>query len=296
MKSWMFSAAYFLLSIFMPPVLAAQRDGGAEADKVVLKWLGNAGWEIRLGKTIILIDPFLTRKEREMDGVWKADEQAVLKVVASADYIFAGHSHHDHIGDIPFIAKRFGAKVIGSRTTTNLMLSAGVKSSQLVTIGGGENLLAKDFSVRAIESRHGWLLRNGRRVQPRSEEILEPKSGPLLGRDFVEGKNFLYYFTFGEHKLLHQSTGNFIDGNLAGLRPDVILMAPVQGYDLTNVLSILKPKTILHHHFDEWQVPFADGIKESNIRRAERFVREVRAVNENIKVIVPGFLLTYTLE
>ena len=186
-------------------------------EKVTLKWLGNAGWEIQLGKTIILIDPFLTRKDRIMDAEWKTDEAEVLKVIKGADYIFAGHSHHDHIGDVPFIAKRFGAKVIGSRTTVNLMLTAEVNPSQLVTIGGGESLIAKDFSVQVIESRHGWLLRNGKRVQPKSEEILEPKSRPLLGRDFVEGKSFLYYFTFGKHRVLHQSTGNFIEENLSGI-------------------------------------------------------------------------------
>ena len=281
-----------LLLLGFPVALAAQ----SEPANVVHKWLGTAGWEIRYGKTIILIDPFLSRKERVMDGEWKTDEAAVLKVIDGADYIFAGHSHHDHIGDVPFIAKRFGAKVIGSRTTTNLMLSAGVNPSQLVTIGGGENLLARDFSVRVIESRHGWLLRNGKRVQPRSEEVLEPKAAPLLGRDFVDGKSFLYYFTFGRHRILNQSTGNFIEENLAGLRPDTILMAPVQGYDLANALKILDPRTIIHHHFDEWRAPYANGIKQSNVRRAERFVREVKAVNEKIKVIVPSFLATYTLE
>jgi len=30
---------------------------------VVLKWLGVAGCEIQFGQTVILIDPFLTRKE-----------------------------------------------------------------------------------------------------------------------------------------------------------------------------------------------------------------------------------------
>lgn len=265
-------------------------------EKITLKWLGTAGWEIQLGKTFIFIDPFLTRKDRIMDAEWKTDETEVLKAIKGADYIFAGHSHHDHIGDVPFIAKRFGAKVIGSRTTANLMLTAGVNPSQLVTIGGGESLIAKDFSVQVIESRHGWLLRNGKRIQPKSEEILEPKSGPLLGRDFVEGKSFLYYFILGKHRVLHQSTGNFIEENLAGLQPDMILMAPVQGYDLANVLKMLNPKTIIHHHFDEWQAPFTEGIQESNTKRAGRFVREVNAVNKKIKVIVPSFLVTYILE
>ena len=36
-------------------------DHPTEEQSIILKWLGNAGWEIRYGKTIILIDPFLTR-------------------------------------------------------------------------------------------------------------------------------------------------------------------------------------------------------------------------------------------
>ena len=126
---------------------------------VQLNWLGNAGWEIRVGKTIILIDPFLTRREASASAEWKTDEEAVLNVIKGADYVFAGHSHADHIADIPFIAKRFGSKVIGSRTTTNIALTAGVDQTQLTTISGGEKLDFKDFSVQVIESQHGVLNR-----------------------------------------------------------------------------------------------------------------------------------------
>ena len=59
-----------------------------EPKGVALKWLGVAGWEIRTGKTIILIDPFLTRKDRVPDTEWKTDEEAVLRGVDGADYIF----------------------------------------------------------------------------------------------------------------------------------------------------------------------------------------------------------------
>ena len=96
---------------------------------------------------------------------WKTNEEAVLNVIGGADYIFAGHSHADHIADIPFIAKRFGAKVIGSRTTINLALSAGVDKAQLTTISGGEKLDFKDFSVQVIESQHAVLNRGGQKRQ-----------------------------------------------------------------------------------------------------------------------------------
>lgn len=101
-------------------------DGPGETKSVTLKWLGNAGWEIQIGQTVILIDPFLTRREANPSVEWKTDEEAVLKMIKRADYIFAGHSHADHIADLPFIAKKFGSKVIGSQTTTNIALTGGV--------------------------------------------------------------------------------------------------------------------------------------------------------------------------
>ncbi|MBI2367337.1 MAG: MBL fold metallo-hydrolase, partial [Deltaproteobacteria bacterium] len=161
---------------------------------VVLKWLGNAGWEIQIGQTVILIDPFLTRGEANPGTEWKTDEQAVLSAIKRADYIFAGHSHADHIADIPFIAKKFGSKVIGSRTTTNIALTGRVDKSQLITIRGGEKLDFKEFSVQVIESEHGALVRRGRKQRPKFEEITKPWSGPITGSSFVEGGSFLYLF------------------------------------------------------------------------------------------------------
>ena len=172
---------------------ASAQAAAADANEnvVALKWLGTAGWEIQIGQTVILIDPFLTRGEANLDAEWKTDEAAVLNAIKRADYIFAGHSHADHIADIPFIAKRFGSKIIGSRTTTNIALTAGVDKSQLVTISGGEKLEFKEFPVQAIESEHGALIRRGRKQRPKFEEITKSWSGPIMGNAFVEGGSYL---------------------------------------------------------------------------------------------------------
>ena len=124
-----------------------QSPWASEADTrpPVMKWLGNAGWEIRVGSTVILIDPFLTRKQASASEEWRTNEEEVLRNIEKADFIFAGHSHADHIADVPFIAKRFGSKIIGSRTTVNIALTAGVDKSQLTTISGGEKFDFKDF-------------------------------------------------------------------------------------------------------------------------------------------------------
>src|SRR4030095_10877569 len=280
---------YLLVNVWGPIEVAAQ-------EGVVLKWLGNGGWEIRAGETIILIDPFLTRKEANPGAEWKTDENAVLKVISKADYIFAGHSHADHIADLPFIAKRYGSKVIGSRTTTNIALTAGVDKSQLVTISGGEKLDFKDFSVQVIESIHGAGMRGVRRRRPQFEEITRPWAGPLMGSSFVEGGCYLYYFTFEKHRILHQSTGGFIEEKLHGLRPDIALLYPMDRNDVAEIIKMLQPKIVFVHHFDEWRAPIAEGMPERNRKRAQRFANDVRAVNPEIKTVIPEFFASSTLE
>jgi L-ascorbate metabolism protein UlaG (beta-lactamase superfamily) len=293
-----------IMVILMTATIAFRCDAGQPENgsalpatqRLTLKWLGTAGWEIQIAQTKILIDPFLTRRQSVAAEEWKTDQEAVLDVINGADYIFAGHSHADHIGDIPFIAKRFGAKVIGSRTTVNLALSAGVEQSHLTTISGGEKLDFKDFSVQVIKSQHGILTRDGQKQQPRSAEITRSISGPILGKHFVEGGSYLYYFTFGKLRVLHQSTGNFIEENLQSLEPDVALLAENSNYDWSEALKILRPKTVIVHHYDDWRVPFSSGMTAAVRRRAQRLERDVKFVDRNIKVIIPEFFRTIELE
>src|ERR1044071_9697787 len=271
-------------------------DTNSPTKEIVLRWLGVAGWEIRLGQTTILIDPFLTRKEARHGEEWKTDEEAVLSAIKRADYIFAGHSHADHIADVPFIAKKFGAKVIGSQTTTNIALSAGVDKSQLITIAGGEKLDFPGFSVQVIESEHGIVRRGGRTRRPKFEEITQPWNGPITGEAFVEGGCYVYYFTFGGRTLLHQSSGGFVEEKLAGLRPDVALRYPMNRADTASLLRVAPAKTVIVHHFDAWRAPFAEGMPPSSVGRAQRFARDVKAIDKRIKMIVPDFLESYPLD
>jgi L-ascorbate metabolism protein UlaG (beta-lactamase superfamily) len=285
---------FLLFSLFLATLLSSNQAihpaEPAAPTSFQLKWLGTAGWEIRVGDTVILIDPFLTRREAAAGIEWKTNEDEVSRIITKADFIFAGHSHADHIGDIPVIAKRFGAKLIGSRTTTNIALTAGIDKSQLTAISGGEKLDFKDFSVQVIRSQHGVLNRGGRRRQAKFEEVLNPWSGPINGNAFVEGGSYVYYFSFGDSRVLHQSTGNFIEENLKGLQPDIAILAENSNYDWDGALKILRPKIVIIHHYDEWRTPFADGIPEANKRRAQRFERLIHSIDKQIKVIIPELL------
>jgi L-ascorbate metabolism protein UlaG (beta-lactamase superfamily) len=287
----------FFLVLATGLACANQSPWAAEATTppLTMKWLGNAGWEIRIGSTVILIDPFLTRREASRGEEWKTNEEEVLKNIDKADFIFAGHSHADHVADIPFIAKRLASRIIGSRTTTNIALSAGIPEARLTTIRGGEKFEFQDFTVEVIESRHGVLPRRGRR-QPRSEEILQPWTGPLKGDAFVEGGSYLYYFTFGNVRVLHQSTGNFIEERLKTVRPDIALLADNRNYNWPDALTLLQPKTVVIHHYDEWRTPYSAGMPAANRRRAQRFERVIKSFDDKIKVIVPELLKTISLD
>jgi L-ascorbate metabolism protein UlaG (beta-lactamase superfamily) len=287
---------YLLLGSWQDDLRAQESTEPSPQGRVILKWLGTAGWEILIGPTVILIDPFLTRGEANLGAEWKTDEQAVLNAIKRADYIFAGHSHADHIADIPFIAKKFGSKVIGSRTTTNIALTGGVDKSQLVTIRGGEKLDFKEFSVQVVESEYGELKTRGGKRRPKFEEITKPWSGPILGSSFVEGGCYLYYFTFGKLQLLHQSSGGFIEDNLTNLRSDIALLYPMDRNDSATMLKALQPQTVYVHHFDEWRNTVSEGIPERNSRRAQRFARDVNAIDRHIKVVIPKYFETYALE
>ena len=117
-----------------------------------------------------------------------------------------------------------------------------------------------------------------------------------MGNAFVEGGSYLYFFTFGKQRVLHQSTGNFIEENLKGLQPDVAILAENSNYEWADAIKILHPKLVIVHHFDEWRAPLSYGISRANVKRAQRLEQEVKSVDREIKVIIPQFLTTYTLE
>jgi hypothetical protein len=95
---------------------------------------------------------------------------------------------------------------------------------------------------------------------------------------------------------LHQSTGVFIEDKITALQPDTALLYPMARDELATMLKLLRPKTVFVHHFDEWRAPFSQGITESNSRRAQRFARDVTAIDRQIKVIVHKFFEKHPLE
>jgi L-ascorbate metabolism protein UlaG (beta-lactamase superfamily) len=129
-----------------------------DTSQIKLTYLGTAGWEITDGKTIILIDPYLSRLRRKNSGttdsstdnsdnrraygpddIISLDTLTIDKYIKKADFILVHHSHRDHIMDVPYIAQKTGATVIGNESTANIMSAYGINDNKIITVKGGED-------------------------------------------------------------------------------------------------------------------------------------------------------------
>ena len=171
-KSW------FLCVVFVLGSLAAQGQlSASQGDQVVLKYLGTAGWQISDGSTVILIDPYVSRingpappgEDRAMPlletvaraygwhDVAMPDVAAIDVHIKRADFVLVTHTHYDHILDVPHIALKTRAAVVGTESTENVMRAYGVPEEQLITVRGGEDYQFGTFSLKVIPSIHSPL-------------------------------------------------------------------------------------------------------------------------------------------
>lgn len=167
-------AALAATLIAMQPAEAGQNARTAgQSDKVTLEYMGAAGWRITDGTTVILVDPYLsriigppppgrvfarapgdTRPAYGWDDVAVPDAEAIDSHVKRADFILVTHTHYDHVMDVPHIALKTKATVIGTESTENVLRAYGVPEEQLITVRGGEDYDFGSFSVRVIPSLH----------------------------------------------------------------------------------------------------------------------------------------------
>ena len=61
-------------------------------------------------------------------------------------------------------------------------------------------------------------------------------------------------------------------------------------------IKILRRKTVIIYHHDNWRVRFSVGISRSNRKRAQRMEDRIKWSDGNIRVIVPEYFKAISLD
>ncbi len=134
-------------------------------------WLGQAGFAIKSGNMVMMIDPYLSDALAQMYGGGEFSHTRLMpspilpEEVRQVDVVFCTHDHGDHIdpGTLPILAQRhpqcrFITPKAASETVAKL-----VPASQSLPINAGERIRLSDtITVEAIPSAHEELKVNER--------------------------------------------------------------------------------------------------------------------------------------
>ncbi|WBQ04726.1 MBL fold metallo-hydrolase [Kribbella sp. CA-293567] len=236
----------------------------APREPVKFTWWGNHSWEIRCGKSVVLTDPWLTRFKTGTYTQAGADAgtrvvsspRIIDRYVSTANAVLVHHGHYDHIPDVPYVARKTGATVLGNETHLNLLRAMRTPGDQLSQVSGGEYLPFDGFTVEVFRSVHSCGGKHHQFAFPGTRPAVVP-ARPRTIADLVEGGTLAYVITIGGRRILSLSTAGFDPASLRDLQVDVVLAAPGGEPGVTDrLLSTIKPvKTVIATHWDDFDEP-----------------------------------------
>jgi len=266
---------------------------------VVLTYLGNAGWQIDDGHTIVLVDPYLSQFHDRRGANPIDDEDPIASPSAAeidahvrrADYILITHGHVDHMLDAPYISRKTGAVIIGHETAMNLARAYDVADDKLITVRGGEDYDFGAFSLRVIPALHSALFHKRYANSPMAGIAPRGLRPPLHESAFVEGGTLAYLLRIGGRKIFIMGGMNFIERELTGLDPDVALLGAGESrnesYEYTSRLmrALGSPRLVLPTHGDA----YASKSLSAATANLLQFSAEITRVSPRTRVIMPPY-------
>jgi L-ascorbate metabolism protein UlaG (beta-lactamase superfamily) len=295
------------ITLLIGTAVSAQTKPPDAAGEIRLTYLGQAGYEITDGKTVLLVDPVITMMKlrrdttpanlnvpKEISNILTPDTEAIDSKIKRADYILITHGHYDHLLDAPYISNKTGAIIIGHETTANIARAYDVPHQKLLIVRGGEDFDFGAFSLRVIPSLHTAVAHKFYYSDPLASQLggYAPKGlkAPLHGSGFAEGGDLMYLLRIAGHQVLIMGSMNYIEREVDGLRPDIAIVGAVSNrheiFDYTGRLmrALGHPATVFPTH---WLYCGAPAWQESMMKNVQQFAEEVKASSPQTHVVIP---------
>lgn len=303
-----------------------------DADKIVrIKYLGAGGVIILRGEDAIMSSPFFSNFTiPELAFPIKSNKKEVDKYYKelkndSVSGIIVGHSHYDHLIDLPYIHSKYHkeCKIYGSTTMKNLLLSDKknpVSQDKIVDVTdksatekkAGEWIWVKEGKIRvmAVTSSHSPHIAGVKFYGGKLEKPLEKQ--PSMASDWVEGDTIAYLIDFmeGERVVYRVYYQDAASSAPYGLYPEIdnkkvdTAILCVGGYSEAEnypeyILKAVKPENVMMIHWEDFFLPYGSNfmeiinIKEPIGKSTVKFRERVENIDKNIKTVIPTLGYSY---
>jgi L-ascorbate metabolism protein UlaG (beta-lactamase superfamily) len=257
-----------------------------------IRWLGTAGFELTAEGTVLLIDPYLTRAGlwRVLKGPLTPNQELIDRSISKADAVLVGHSHFDHVMDVPSIAKKTGARVYGSPSTAHLCQAAGVPEDRITACRGGETFEVGPFRVTTVPSLHSPFAL--RRTVPYAGDIPCTCELPLRVSGYRCGDVLSFVIEVAGKRLYHLGSANLVDDAIPVRDVDLAMVTIIARHAtpdfLGRAMKRLTPRAVIPIHYDNFFRPIGAELKSLPMTRFGRFVDDVQGFDKQIEVWTLG--------